>query len=742
MAQLKNTTIDTTGFLDLPAGTTAQRPGSPVTGMTRFNTSLNYVEYYNGSEWLELINSDTYLQATGGTVIDANVGGIDYRSHIFTRGTFDYVSNSSASSLGFSAGPADVKGERDNQTACSGLLTFEQALGFVHAIGARLPTRDEIYRGVANFTGCGYDAELVWTCDKADENGDSHFVVIGNVDSNGGVGDDTVRPNSSTAYVSYVADVDTNRTDPVRITDPVIYNYLNSNYPSHIPTTANTFSVTKGGNVEILVVGGGAGGGRQTSGAGAAGGGGGAGGVVIERRTLAPGTYAVSIGKGGADRISTATNIYAENGENSVFDDIIALGGGGAGTRDYDGRDGGSGGGTNRVGGSAGSALQPGSASGGFGNPGGVGQNFPSPSPGGGGGGAGDQGGDDFNSNLAAGRGGHGITSDFAGFNVFYGGGGGGGNGYTPNTGRGGYGGGGDGGDAQDAATSRSLPGYPAANNTGSGGGGSAGTAAGGRGGDGIVIVRYRRNLNDNSGLQEFTDDLIFKADAADPLSYNGARVWRSTVGNGTGLIESGTEIIHPRSNSAAMNFNANSHYVDFGSPFVGDNLTDIPFTISTWVYPTALASSRTWQLILKIRSSGSNYGIKFGKDSDNRFTFGFWRSDTLADRLPWSSNHFLITTNLWYHLTVTYNGQGGGTAGNIKFYLNGNLGTTLSTGYTLSLQNAENTIRIAGRSRDTGSDESWYYTGRVPIVKIYDRELDVNEIKQDFNYTRWRYGI
>lgn len=40
-----------TGQLDLPAGTTAQRSGSPNAGMIRFNTTLTTFEGYNGTAW-------------------------------------------------------------------------------------------------------------------------------------------------------------------------------------------------------------------------------------------------------------------------------------------------------------------------------------------------------------------------------------------------------------------------------------------------------------------------------------------------------------------------------------------------------------------------------------------------------------------------------------------------------------------------------------------------------------------
>lgn len=51
MATLKNTTINDTGYLKLPSGTTAQRPVSPSVGYMRYNTTDNKVEIYDGSDW-------------------------------------------------------------------------------------------------------------------------------------------------------------------------------------------------------------------------------------------------------------------------------------------------------------------------------------------------------------------------------------------------------------------------------------------------------------------------------------------------------------------------------------------------------------------------------------------------------------------------------------------------------------------------------------------------------------------
>ena len=53
MANLKNTIINDTQFLQLPKGTTAQRPSSPQNGYIRFNIDLNNVEGYIDGSWVQ-----------------------------------------------------------------------------------------------------------------------------------------------------------------------------------------------------------------------------------------------------------------------------------------------------------------------------------------------------------------------------------------------------------------------------------------------------------------------------------------------------------------------------------------------------------------------------------------------------------------------------------------------------------------------------------------------------------------
>jgi hypothetical protein len=86
MATLKNLTVNDTGFIKLPSGSNAQRPGSPTAGMMRYNTDLSRNEVYDGAGWVLLEGS---ASAAGGSVTTA--GG--YKIHTFTSGSTTFTMN-------------------------------------------------------------------------------------------------------------------------------------------------------------------------------------------------------------------------------------------------------------------------------------------------------------------------------------------------------------------------------------------------------------------------------------------------------------------------------------------------------------------------------------------------------------------------------------------------------------------------------------------------------------------------
>lgn len=74
MAILKNVTVNDTGFLEIPTGTTAQRPATPTTGAYRYNTSFNTYEYYDGSAWVptQVGTSNAYAVSSAREIKKAN----------------------------------------------------------------------------------------------------------------------------------------------------------------------------------------------------------------------------------------------------------------------------------------------------------------------------------------------------------------------------------------------------------------------------------------------------------------------------------------------------------------------------------------------------------------------------------------------------------------------------------------------------------------------------------------------
>ena len=85
-----NVEVSGTGAITLPSGTTAQQPTS-VSGMVRYNTTTNNLEFYDGTNWNTLSGYNS-VEATGGTTTDVVDSGVKYRVHTFsTVGTSNFI---------------------------------------------------------------------------------------------------------------------------------------------------------------------------------------------------------------------------------------------------------------------------------------------------------------------------------------------------------------------------------------------------------------------------------------------------------------------------------------------------------------------------------------------------------------------------------------------------------------------------------------------------------------------------
>ena len=102
-------TVNGTGALKFPVGTTAQRP-SASTGMVRYNSTTSQLEVYDGSEWAN-VNSQPF-EASGGSTSTSSRSG--YKVHTFTSpGTFTVsgdVTNKTIEVLAIGGGGAGGEG--------------------------------------------------------------------------------------------------------------------------------------------------------------------------------------------------------------------------------------------------------------------------------------------------------------------------------------------------------------------------------------------------------------------------------------------------------------------------------------------------------------------------------------------------------------------------------------------------------------------------------------------------------
>jgi len=558
---------------------------------------------------------------------------------------------------------------------------------------------------------------------------------IGTTGQRPSVADGQIRYNSDTGKNEFYDSAsgewnDTATTGVVATGGDAIYDIdtEGGKYRVHIfsSTGTSSFNVLKGGEIEYLIVGGGGGGSGNFYDDG---GGGGAGGLVKGSTDITPNTYSVVVGARG-------TWSSGSGGDSSAFG-LTALGGGGGGSHRSPGRDGGSGGGGlgsfagDNFNVDGGTATQPGSASGGFGNDGGTGGlNNVNPNGGGypgsgGGGGAGEPGiwprGSGANQ---GGRGGDGLLVDITGIPTYYAAGGGGLLG-----GRGGIGGGANASGGRGTTAAIDAP-----NNSGSGGGGGRASGDSGspsNGGSGIVVARYALSPGNPTSVNGklITDGLVLDIDFADARTYSGygnqinLRNGRSNLSRGT--FVNGVTTEYPASVGGCAVFNSGNNYIqlgDYRDNFISDptlNGGRISFTL--WAYTTG------GYYIISSGSQTSSSGVAFSYQ--NGAPFASIKTSSQAASL----DGFTFPLNQWIFWSFTSDGS------TFRGYRNGVEFDSESLAGSGS-SNAQPNLVIGQPNNALANN--LHFLGKLATTKFYNRQLSATEVAQEFEATRWRFGV
>lgn len=488
----------------------------------------------------------------------------------------------------------------------------------------------------------------------------------------------------------------------------------------------------------LIVAGGGGGGGGESNVNGGGGGGGGAGGVLFGKKNIDFSNFTISVGNGGSG--GSTSNAGSDGTDSSAFD-LTAFGGGGGGRDEGEGRSGGSGGGSGGdKEGSGGSNIN----SQGF--PGG--RDVGSSRVGGGGGGAGGPGFDGIDSSgkQDGSKGGVGIYfGDRFGNNYgengwFAGGGGGGGNqgfvNQVPVSGLGGIGGGGNSDGIRDGSNKNSTSGQA---NTGGGGGAGRASKIGRSGGSGIVLVRYK-------GLQKAKGGIVTEKGGYTIHAFTSSGTFEvgkfigSIVDNSIGELQNG--VGSSTDNLGIFEFDGVDDYlkIDSNNKFLfntGDSIS-----IECWVNCSDI-SSNTYQAFFTIGGS-----VDVLRDRMIQMRISQYTQYGYVDMLHRDSNNTqwqilktsspIIQNNNWYHIvgTLTY-----GTGSTWIIYVNGvEISTTYHSGdgNTNPIQPSDVSLYI-GAGED-GSGE--YINGKVAMIKLYNRALTPQEVKQNYNATKSRFGL
>ena len=516
----KNRKFTGTNGIKMPNGTTGERVAE--TARFRFNSTLNLMEYYNGTTWIA-VDAPPSIQSISPTSINQTnaTNTITITGSNFSANATAIVVNDSGTEIAFTSVTRDSSTQITAVLTTSDLGTIDEpydikvtnSSGLANTLADSLtvnetPTWSTASGSLGTLLNGNRAASALTTSTLVatdPEGGDVDYLITSGALPNGlsfnaetgaitGTAD-AVGSNTTSSFTVQARDTASNavtRDFTITVNAPVVQTF----------NSPGTFSVPSGlSSVDVLVVAGGGGGGVEH------GGGAGAGGLIYRPGfPVTPGgSVSVGIGGGGNGQNNfggpPATGQAGGNGSNSTFGTLTAIGGGGGGTYSNDptGRAGGSGGGRagsdNSAGGSGTQPSQGGdSGNYGFGNPGGAGyQGGPYGHQGGGGGGAGAAGQPGSNNQM---NGGDGRQYDISGTNTYYAGGGGGSGYNSPNTvGQGGLGGGGD---ASNNCGPSPIDGTNQVNGqTNTGGGGGAGGNDGGTattagdGGSGIVIVKY-----------------------------------------------------------------------------------------------------------------------------------------------------------------------------------------------------------------------------------------------------------
>ena len=227
------------------------------------------------------------------------------------------------------------------------------------------------------------------------------------------------------------------------------------------------------------------------------------------------------------------------------------------------------------------------------------------------------------------------------------------------------------------------------------------------------------------------TDGLILNLDAANSRSYvSGSTTWADlSRSNNNSILTNG-----PTFNSANRGSIVFDGTDDFSTSPDSTSLRPTSFSIDTWFRPTSFSAFNTvvvkpfngppWtapflSYMIRIQTNGTvlNCGTNTG---------GTYRL---------LSVNYTFSTNTIYNIVFTFNSS----TGNAMAYLNGSvLSSTTHTAGAISYSALPVLIGAGYGTNPVGE----FFAGDIYNVKVYNKDLTVTEVLQNYNSLKTRFGL
>ena len=233
--------------------------------------------------------------------------------------------------------------------------------------------------------------------------------------------------------------------------------------------------------------------------------------------------------------------------------------------------------------------------------------------------------------------------------------------------------------------------------------------------------------MSNNYGPRIVNDGLVLCLDAADSNSYPGSgTTWKDLSGNeNNGTLTNGPTFSF--NNAGTLVFDGSN---DYATILNSSSLKPVSaMTIESFCY--IQNNSTTWASLIQypyLSTSHSSPFFEWGLYLNMASRFFHSRIDGVT---AVSSNSSAWNFNEWSHIVLTY------SSSVVKFYTNGVYVGGGGVASSISYNNPNNNILI-GRNASAGEP----FEGRIGFLKIYNKALSSNEIIQNYNATKGRFGL